>query len=818
VAQAVAGTVPGGVHGLGRSLTSFVGRAAAVEEVAGLLGEFRLVTVTGPGGVGKTRLAAEVARRVAAGFADGVWLIELAGVQDPELVPATVAAGLGIPQVPGVPPAESVAGVLARQQVLLVLDNCEHLAAAVADLCGTLLLAADDVRILATSREPVGAAGEARYRLPPLTVLDPGDPASGGGSEAVALFADRARRVDPHFALTGQTRPLVTQLVQRLDGMPLAIELAAARVESLGVDQLLNRLGDQFVLLGGADRTASARHRSLAAAVDWSYQLLGEEERRLFRRLAIFPGWFTLDAAEMVAGHAASPAVLRLVDCSLISPPRAGPDGRARYVMLEMLRAYGADRLAEAQEQAEAAAALAGYAVAVAEQAAAGMETSTGELAAARWLDAEDATVHQGLAWAQQHDPATALRLAVALAPWWQLRGRTVAGYRLLREAAGRAGQGTRAQCAAQLWLGHLAYSTHDHAAALSHYAAVLGSPAAETTSRVLVGALIGRSSALRNLDRVPEATQDARRAVGLARELAYPAGEALALTELALAASYAGDQETLLSRVREACRVDPALISGTAVRRRDYVLMIALSQAGQTAEAQQSCVDGLARAREASDVPSQAAFLDALVDQDVQAGQLAAAGEHLREAIEIALQTGDRLRLIACLDECGTLCAAARRWDEAVTMWSAVSVFLADRGAAGMPKEAKGVTGVRGLRLGGRQEPLTETLAALGPARTQTATHRGAAMTLQTAAEFAIMLTAPGPQEAPPPPGLPQLSAREQELVKLVAQGSTDAQIASQLQISARTVSSHLDRIRDKTGCRRRADLTRLALQAGLV
>lgn len=171
MARAAAGAVPGdvnvmpevpgepGMHGFKRPLTSFVGRAAAVNEVAVLLGEFRLVTVTGPGGVGKTRLAEEVARRVTGSFADGVWLVELAGVQDPELVPATVAAGLEIPQAPGVPVPESVAGVLARQQVLLVLDNCEHLAEAVAELCGALLVAADDVRILATSREPVGAAG-----------------------------------------------------------------------------------------------------------------------------------------------------------------------------------------------------------------------------------------------------------------------------------------------------------------------------------------------------------------------------------------------------------------------------------------------------------------------------------------------------------------------------------------------------------------------------------------------------------------------------------------------------------------------------------
>lgn len=373
-------------------------------------------------------------------------------------------------------------------------------------------------------------------------------------------------------------------------------------------------------------------------------------------------------------------------------------------------------------------------------------------------------------------------------------------------------------QCAAQLWLGHLAYSTHDNAAAFGHYAAVLGSLTIEDTPRVLAGALIGRSSALRNLDRVPEAAEDARRALDLARELAYPTGEALALTELGLAAHYAGDHETLLRRAREACRIDSALISGTAIRRRDYVLMIALGQAGQVAAAHQSCVDGLARAREASDVQSQAAFLDAIVHQDVQAGRLSTAGEHLREAIEIALQTGDRLRLIDCLEECGTLCAAQHRWAEAVTMWSAASAFMAGSDTSGMPTGVQRVTSIRVLRLGSRQEPLNDALAALEPARTQAATKRGTAMTMKTAAEFAIMLTSSDPQQPQSPPGVPQLSAREQELVKLVAQGRTDAQIAAQLYISIRTVRSHLDRIRDKTGCRRRADLTRLALTAGLI
>ena len=201
----------------------------------------------------------------------------------------------------------------------------------------------------------------------------------------MALFADRARRADAHFVLDGQTGPAAATIVARLDGMPLAIELAAARVGGLGVTGLLDRLDDRFALLTGADRLAPDRQRSLAATVGWSYQLLDEQERRAFRWLSVFPGPFTLEAAEAVAGDGARSAVLRLVDCSLLGPPRPGPDGRSRYLMLETLRAYGAGLLAEAgEEQDEPAAALAGYALRVAEEAAAGMETVAGEAAAAR--------------------------------------------------------------------------------------------------------------------------------------------------------------------------------------------------------------------------------------------------------------------------------------------------------------------------------------------------------------------------------------------------------------------------------------------------
>ena len=535
VGRSAAGTAAGGVHGFAAALTSFVGRAGAVGEVAGLLDDYRLVTVTGPGGAGKTRLAGEVAERVAGRFADGAWLAELAPVRDPAQVPAAVAAALGIRDQPGVPAAEALARVLARQQLLLVLDNCEHVIGAAAGLCAGLLPAADDVRILATSREPLRVAGEARYRLGPLALPGPDDAGRMPGCEAVALFADRARRADARFALDDQTGPVVARLVARLDGMPLAIELAAARVEALGVAQLLDRLDDRFGLLAAGDRLAAARQRSLAATVEWSYQLLDEQERRVFRQLSVFPGPFTLEAAEAVAGQAAGPAVLHLVDCSLLVPPRAGPDGRARYVMLETLRAYGAGLLTEAGEREAAAAALAGYALRVAEQAAAGLQTSTGEVAAARWLDAEDATMRQVLAWAMDHDAAVALRLAVALAPWWLLRGRLAGEYPLLRAAAGRAAVGSEGWCAAQFWLGAAAPFSADQAGALGHFTAVRDAIGDRGPSRALADCLAGRSATLRNLGRIAEAADDGRRALAMAGQVGYPAGEALALADLSI-------------------------------------------------------------------------------------------------------------------------------------------------------------------------------------------------------------------------------------------------------------------------------------------
>ena len=793
-----------GAHGFPVELTSFVGREQAVREVAGLLERYRLVTVTGPGGVGKTRLAGAVAGRVAARFADGAWLAGLAPVRDPAWVPAAVAVALGVREQPGVPVAEALMRVLARRQLLVVLDNCEHVIGAGAELCAGLLQACDDVRVLATSREPLRIAGEAAYRLASLPVPSPGD-AGAEMAGAVALFTDRARAADAGFALTAENCGDVVRLVGRLDGIPLAIELAAARTEALGVSQLLGWLDGRPGLLAGGDRMAAGRHRSLAAAAEWSYQLLTEHEQRVFRQVSVFPAQFTLDAAEAVAGPGAAPGVVRLVECSLLVPPRPGPDGRSRYGMLETLRGYGTALLSQAREQDQAQAALARYTVGVAEEAAAGLQTIPGELAAARWLDAEDATMAHVLGWAVEHDLDTAVRLVTALSMWWVLRGRLAGQEPLLRELARRAEAGSEGWCAAEFWLARTKFDAADLPGALQRCAAVIDVIGDREPSRLLVDCLHLQSAVLSNLGLVPEAVVSSRRALAMARELGYPFGQAFAMNALVIAAWYDGDLDGAVQLARQAGQIPG--IPGTAARVCGYLLAGALADAGDLAAAEQACATTLAGARDAGDLYNQGELLAIMADLDLRAGRAADAAAHLREAAQIALPVGLWFTILSVLDCCGYLCAATRRSADAITVWAAYDRLLQQGGFA-----------IGDANTGRREGALRQARLALGPDQARTAEQRGAAMSMTAAAEYVLMLTTPESVPPLPPVGPGRLSARERELVTLVAQGRTDADIAGQLYISIRTVRSHLDRIRDKTGCRRRADLTRLALSEGLV
>jgi predicted ATPase/class 3 adenylate cyclase len=325
-------------------LTSFVGRSAQISDVQQILSDNRLVTLTGAGGVGKTRLAVQVAAQAASEFGDGVWYVDLAPTTDPAVVPVVVARTLGLPDQPGRSTMDTVSRFVRDRKMLLVLDNFEHLL----DASGALVIAVLDsgphVTVLATSREPIGIAGELMWRVPSLTLDD----------EAVELFVDRARRARPDFRLTEDNSAAVGEICRRLDGMPLAIELAAARTRTLSLAQIVDSLHHSFRVLTGGARTAVRRQQTLRASVDWSHAMLTEPERILFRRLAVFMGGFDLDAAHAVG---ASTDVERfqlidllglLVDKSLVVAEETR--GAMRYRLLETVRQYALEKLGESGE------------------------------------------------------------------------------------------------------------------------------------------------------------------------------------------------------------------------------------------------------------------------------------------------------------------------------------------------------------------------------------------------------------------------------------------------------------------------------------
>jgi predicted ATPase/DNA-binding CsgD family transcriptional regulator len=784
-----------------------VGRANEAAELTKLLEDNRLVTVTGPGGVGKTRLATELARRIQDRFPDGVWFIELGAVTEPAQVPAEVMSALGVRQDPGRPPLEVLAEVLAPRRLLLVLDNCEHVLPTAAELCGVLLASADEVRVLATSREQLGLGSEAWFRLSPLGLPASGEPAAVRESAAASLFAERASRADPGFSLSPENAPLVGRVVSRLDGMPLAIELAAARVEALGLAGLADRIDDALRLLTGKNPLAAARHRSLAAVADWSYQLLAEPEQRVFRRLAVFPGPFTLEAAEAVGGPDAGPIVLRLVDCSLLVPPRSSADQRTRYTMLQTLRAYALTRLREAGEEAQATAALAGFASSVAERAAAELESSQTELGALRWLDAEDATLSRALGWALEHDPDGAIRLAIALVAWLRQRGRLAEARAGLSAAVARSSPDWETWAKAHLWLGYLSSDSHDSGDGADHRTASIAAYQDRKPSRMLVAALADRAISRLNLRDIPGAVDDARRALAVARELGDQESELRALAALSATAYYAGDAAEALDWTRRAQELLPLDLPGDVTRWCHDIVALVLNELGELDAARSVCASGLARSRQVDDLANLVPLLGVMADIERQAGNPAAAGAHLGDAIGVASRIGHSLCLASLTEQCGYLCAATGRWADAVTLWAAHDANQKRRGRP---------TGPVNESLRARYMPRIEQ--ALEPGQLREAEERGARMPFPAAVELAIMV-ATAVQEEPrePAPGK-LLSPRERELVTLVAQGRTNAEIAAQLFISIRTVTSHLDRIRDKTGYRRRADLTRLALEESLV
>jgi non-specific serine/threonine protein kinase len=346
-------------HNLPVAQSGFVGREREMEEVRRALSATRLLTLTGAGGSGKTRLALEVARDLVEDYPDGVWLVELASVSEGNVVPGAVAAALGLRERPDLPFADALVEFLRSRRVLLVLDNCEHLLEGCARLVDTLLVSCENLQILATSREALGVAGETNWMVPSLTVPDEGqppDPRNLGRYEAVQLLVERARSRSPGFVLTPENAEAVARVCRRLDGIPLAVELAPARMGTLSVEQISERLGDSLGFLTTGERTRAPRQRTLRATLEWGHGLLSGPEQELFGRLSVFAGGWTLEAAEEVgAGRDTQEGEVldllsSLVDKSLVVAEAFG-SGVPRYRLLEIVRQYAAEKLAAGGEE-----------------------------------------------------------------------------------------------------------------------------------------------------------------------------------------------------------------------------------------------------------------------------------------------------------------------------------------------------------------------------------------------------------------------------------------------------------------------------------
>jgi non-specific serine/threonine protein kinase len=642
-------------HNLPADLTNFVGRRHELTELRRLLASARLVSLTGTGGVGKTRLALKLAADQADEFPDGAWLADLAPLTSPDLMAQTIAHALGVREGGQRPLREVLLEHLRGRALLLVLDNCEHLIQACAELVESLLRGAPTLRIVTTSREALGVAGESVYRVPSLSVPERGPALSVealSDYEATQLFLERARPVDSEFASQPESAEVIARICRRLDGIPLAIELAAARIVMLSPAQIEARLDDRFRLLTGGLRTVLPRQRTLEATVEWSYQLLTDDERRLLSRLSVFPGSWTLESAEHVAADEGTEAsgtlelLSRLVAKSLVAIDSA-PGAERRYHLLETIRQYGVERLVEAgaaerlrQRHFEFFFAEFGP----------GETTlrSHGQVALIRRLLVEQENIRAALAWAftSPEYSRTGAELATALFWFWTKRGQFEEGRRWLERARAAAGEGTTVRARILIGLAHMYYFQGDYLAA--------GDSVAEALA-------IGRET-------------------GDAWIVAF----ALFLQGLAAFEQRDLDQaeaRSLASRAAATTSGDPWQHGGPLL-----VLASVAVARGKFAQARQLFDESIDVHRQVGDTWGLGVLLSAGAGLRVVLGDSAAARVQAAEALAIAEELDDRRGAAWTLEVFAALAASAGQAEDAVRLWGASDGLLERLGSSLAP------------------------------------------------------------------------------------------------------------------------------------
>ena len=661
------------VGNLPSPLTSFVGRAKELTALRAALRAARLLTLTGVGGCGKTRLAIEGARSLTVAPVEGAWLVELAALADPLLVPVHVAATLGLGVEPGADVLVALARYLRGKDALLILDNCEHLVSAVGDLAAALLRAAPGLRILATSREPLGLDGERVFVVPSLDTpgveLD-ASPGRLAQCEAVTLFVDRAQLGTPSFRLDASTAPAVAAICRRLDGIPLALELAAARLRVFTVDELVRRLEDRFGLLTGGARGALPRHQALQATMDWSHDLLAPAERSLFRRLAVFAGGFTLAEAEEIAsgdGLAREDVAIglgALADKSLVMSERAT---RGRFSLLETVRQYAQGKLFES---AEGQVVRERHAVVYLELAERSLP-ALAEKDQAAWLarlDAERDNMRAALEWlsSRADAPALQLRLAIALWRYWDISGAWREGRDRIEAAIARAPADTPHERlgSALRGAGWLSRQVGDRMAALAWFEKALGLERADGDKWPVAATLLNLGILAYDLGESVAARARFEEALSVFSLARHERGMAATLNNLGLVEMSEGRLAAARARFEESSSLLRALGDELAVETARLNLASILTDEGRTKEARTEAAAALAAMRRAGDRPGVAEALVTSGHVALASGDPAGAHAFLAEAAALMRELGHGAQhATGCLSELGVAIAREGDW-----------------------------------------------------------------------------------------------------------------------------------------------------------
>jgi len=775
ISSGTAASVPRGGIGPGigrislpRPLTSFVGRERELAQARRLLKDSYLVTLTGPGGSGKTRLCIALAGEVAGEYPDGVFFVPLAPVRDPGLVPSTIAQSIGLQDARDRPLMEHLISQLRERQLLIVLDNFEHLLAA-APVVTRLLEEASAVRILVSSRSSLRVSGEQECPVPPLAVPEEQErptAASLAACESVRLFVERAAAAVPGFTLDDENAPTVARIARRLDGLPLAIELAAARVKLLPPEAILPRLEHSLGLLTGGGRDLPDRQQTLRATIVWSYDLLTEGARRLLGVCSVFAGGASLELIETVCGSAVDiglpvlDGLAELVEHSLLRRVRSPGPSPVRYAMLETIREYAAECLAAMPEAERVRGAHAATFLAMVE---ADGRPHAG-LARKEWLelvDAEHNNIRAALSWYRRHDPPAALRLAASMSAFWSLRGHHTEGRQRLGGLLGLVTDPGMARVSALNGAAWLAIDQGDyaHAADLLGEGIGLSRTLGDKVGEGIATVYLGRNKM--SSGRILEGAPDVERAATLVNE-------AHDRPAIAFATFYSAIVALLTGRLEAACDLF-ARCSATAAE----LGLAPLS----------------ARARLMLGFP--------LLDL----GELSAARKALAEGFQMSTDVGDRWFVQLGLGGFVGLAAKTGRPRLALRLAGAAEAYA----------------GVNEFSMPGPMQEIVDRWLVPPRARTGSAAGRLLAEGRKLSPEEAVALVlANEPDDAQGP--RQTLTRREAEVAALAARGLTNRDIAAQLFLSVRTVEVHVDHILTKLGFRTRTQLAAWAYAEGLV